>query len=108
MPGPTAITWAGSWPEPEPWMIDTLSSRGMSARMIRLYSGTYFSIVGFASAMPFSISGTKACGSFTNFFTIASPQEGTPPGVQLSDTAFKITATAVAPASTESRERSPV
>ena len=32
MPLPTIIVWAGSWPEPEPWMIDTLSSLGMSAR----------------------------------------------------------------------------
>ena len=40
MPLPTTITCAGSWPEPEPWTIDTLSSRGASVRMIRLYSGT--------------------------------------------------------------------
>ena len=49
MPLPTTITWAGSWPEPEPWMIDTLSSLGASARMIRLYSGTYLSLSGLAS-----------------------------------------------------------
>ena len=52
MPLPTIITWAGSCPEPEPWTIETLSSRGASARMIRLYSGTYFSVSGLASAMP--------------------------------------------------------
>ena len=40
MPRPTTITWAGSWPDPEPWTIETLSSRGASDRMIRLYSGT--------------------------------------------------------------------
>ena len=40
MPWPTTITWAGSWPEPEPCTIETLSSRGASVRMIRLYSGT--------------------------------------------------------------------
>ncbi len=54
-------------------MIDTLSSLGMSARMIRLYSGTYFSLPGFAAAMPFSISGTNCCGSFTNLFTWPLP-----------------------------------
>ena len=32
MPGPTIIVWAGSWPEPEPWMIETRSFLGMSAR----------------------------------------------------------------------------
>ena len=30
MPLPTTITWAGSCPDPEPWTIDTLSSRGAS------------------------------------------------------------------------------
>ena len=40
MPGPTAITWAGSCPEPEPWTMLTLSLFGASERMIRLYSGT--------------------------------------------------------------------
>ena len=74
MPLPTTITWAGSWPEPEPWTIETLSSCGASARMIRLYSGTYRSLPGLASSMPFSISGTNCCGSLTNFFT-TSPLE---------------------------------
>ena len=69
MPLPTIITCAGSWPEPEPWTIETLSSLGASARMIRLYSGTYLSVSGLASAMPSSISGTKFLGSLTNFFT---------------------------------------
>src|SRR5258705_1834890 len=73
MPFPTTITCAGSWPEPEPWMIDTLSSYGASARMIRLYSGTYFSVSGFATAMPCSISATNCFGSFTNFFIRAPP-----------------------------------
>ena len=59
MPLPTAITWAGSCPEPEPWTIDTLLSLGASARMIRLYSGTYFNVSGLARASPSSISGTK-------------------------------------------------
>src|SRR6478736_2980770 len=72
MPLPTAITCAGSWPDPEPCTIDTLSSRGASVRMIRLYSGTYLSLPGLASSMPKSISGTNCCGSLTNFF-IAVP-----------------------------------
>ena len=62
MPLPTIMTCAGSWPDPEPWMIETLSSRGASARMIRLYSGTYLSVSGLASAMPLSISGTNCWG----------------------------------------------
>src|ERR1700691_4662879 len=72
MPLPTIITWAGSWPEPEPWITDTLSSRGASVRMIRLYSGTYLSVSGLARASPWSISGTKSLGSLTNFFTATS------------------------------------
>ena len=52
MPLPTIITCAGSCPEPEPWMIETLLSLGASARMIRLYSGTYLSVSGLASAIP--------------------------------------------------------
>src|SRR3954447_1576258 len=63
------MTWAGSWPEPEPWTIDTLSSLGMSARMIRLYSGTYRNMLGFARTTPSSISGTNCCGSLRNFLT---------------------------------------
>ena len=74
MPLPTTITWAGSWPEPDPCTIDTLFSFGASARMIRLYSGTYFSLPGLASWIPLSISGTNCCGSLTNFFTV-SPLE---------------------------------
>src|SRR5580700_201120 len=62
------MTWAGSWPDPDPWMTETLSSLGASARMIRLYSGTYLSVSGLASAMPLSISGTNWRGSLTNFF----------------------------------------
>src|SRR4051812_47004011 len=50
-------------------MIETLSSRGASARMMRLYSGTYLSLPGLASSTPLSISGTNCCGSLTNFFT---------------------------------------
>ena len=73
MPLPTTITCAGSWPEPEPWTIDTLSSLGASVRMIRLYSGTYLSLPGLASAMPLSISGTNCCGSLTNFFISPPP-----------------------------------
>src|ERR1700748_733179 len=72
MPLPTIITCAGSWPDPEPWITDTLSSRGASARMIRLYSGTYLSVSGLARARPWSISGTKSLGSLTNFFTATS------------------------------------
>src|ERR1022692_113897 len=73
MPLPTIITWAGSWPEPDPWITETLSSLGASVRMIRLYSGTYLSVSGFASAMPLSISGTNCRGSLTNFFTPLPP-----------------------------------
>jgi hypothetical protein len=40
MPLPTIMTCAGSWPDPDPCTIETLSSRGASDRMIRLYSGT--------------------------------------------------------------------
>src|ERR1700742_86063 len=72
MPLPTTMTWAGSWPDPEPWITDTLSSRGASVRMIRLYSGTYLSVSGLARARPCSISGTKSLGSLTNFFTATS------------------------------------
>src|ERR1700760_1231964 len=72
MPLPTTITCAGSWPDPEPWITDTLSSRGASARMMRLYSGTYLSVSGVARARPCSSSGTKSCGSLTNFFTATS------------------------------------
>src|SRR4029079_4939424 len=71
MPGPTAMTCAGSCPDPEPWTIETLSSRGASVRMMRLCSGTYLSLPGLASSMPLSISGTNCCGSLTNFFTSA-------------------------------------
>src|SRR5262245_25716941 len=71
MPFPTIITCAGSWPEPEPWMIETLFAFGASARMTRLYSGTYLMVSGLASAIPLSISGTKSLGSLTNFFTSA-------------------------------------
>src|SRR3954451_2522552 len=35
--------------------------------MMRLYSGTYRSMLGLASAIPRSISGTNCCGSLTNF-----------------------------------------
>src|SRR5512142_2952436 len=73
MPLPTTITWAGSWLEPEPCMTDTLSARGISVRMIRLYSGTYFSVSGLARAIPLSISGTNFFGSLTNFFMPESP-----------------------------------
>src|SRR4029077_12691311 len=73
IPLPTIITCAGSWPEPDPWMIDTLFSDGASARMIRLYSGTYFSVSGFAAAMPCSISATNCFGSLTNFFMRVPP-----------------------------------
>src|SRR3954454_24594122 len=69
IPLPTTMTWAGSCPDPEPWMIETLSSRGASARMMRLYSGTYLSLPGLASSTPLSISGTNCWGSLTNFFT---------------------------------------
>src|SRR5580704_288342 len=68
MPLPTIMTWAGSCPDPDPWMIDTLSSLGASVRMMRLYSGTYLRVSGLASAMPLSISGTNCWGSLTNFF----------------------------------------
>src|ERR1700722_11022830 len=53
-------------------MIETLLSWGASACMIRLYSGMYVSVSGLASAMPWSISGTKFLGSLTNFFTFAA------------------------------------
>src|ERR1700684_3335229 len=72
MPLPTIITCAGSCPDPEPWITDTLSSRGASVRMMRLYSGTYLSVSGLARASPCSISGTKSLGSLTNFFTATS------------------------------------
>src|SRR6476620_6235627 len=62
------MTCAGSWPEPDPWMIDTLFAFGASARMIRLNSGTYLTLPGLASSMPFNISGTNCFGSLTNFF----------------------------------------
>ncbi len=32
MPGPTAMMWAGSWPEPEPCTTETLELSGRSAR----------------------------------------------------------------------------
>ncbi len=32
MPGPTAMMWAGSWPEPEPWTSETLELSGRSER----------------------------------------------------------------------------
>src|ERR1017187_1928129 len=54
-------------------MTETLSSRGASVRMIRLYSGTYLSVSGLARAMPLSISGTNCRGSLTNFFTPLPP-----------------------------------
>lgn len=38
--------------------METLFSCGASARMIRLYSGTYFSVSGLARASPSSISAT--------------------------------------------------
>src|ERR1700685_2418406 len=69
----TIITWADPCPDPDPWMIDTLSSLGASTRMIRLYSGTYLSVSGLARAMPLSISGTKSRGLLTNFFTVLPP-----------------------------------
>src|ERR1700689_3895959 len=72
MPLPTIMTWAGSWPDPDPWMTETLSSGGASVRMMRLYSGTYLSVSGLARAMPFSISGTNCRGSLTNFFMALS------------------------------------
>src|SRR5271156_347037 len=59
-------------------MIETLSSRGASVRMMRLYSGTYLSVSGLARAMPLSISGTNCRGSLTNFF-MALPPEGWAP-----------------------------
>src|ERR1700685_42867 len=80
MPLPTIITCAGSWPDPEPWITETLSSRGASVRMIRLYSGTYFRVPGWASAIPLSISGTNCCGSLTNFFMAILHQGGSGPG----------------------------
>src|SRR5580658_3523452 len=75
MPRPTIITWAGSCPDPEPWMIETLSSLGASARMMRLYSGTYRRVSGLARAMPLSISGTNWRGSLTNFFTALTSRD---------------------------------
>src|ERR1700683_1649161 len=75
MPLPTIITWAGSCPDPEPWMIETLSSRGASARMMRLYSGTYRSVSGLARAMAVSISGPNWRGSLTNFFTALASKD---------------------------------
>src|SRR6201996_2417990 len=121
MPLPTIITCAGSWPDPEPWITDTLSSRGASVRMIKLYSGTYLSVSGLARA--WSISGTKSLGLLTNFFTatsvgydwcrlrlggqdsaglIGSGSGGRPA------TAANMTATATAPASRVPMLRSPV
>lgn len=58
IPLPTFITCAGSCPEPDPCTRATLFFTGASARMIRLYSGTYFSVSGLASASPSSISAT--------------------------------------------------
>src|ERR1022692_4146124 len=80
MPLPTIMTCAGSCPDPDPWMTETLSSRGASIRMIRLYSGTYFRVSGLASAIPLSISGTNCCGSLTNFFMAILHQGGSGPG----------------------------
>ena len=107
MPLPTTMTCAGSCPEPEPCTIETLSSRGASARMIRLYSGTYVSVSGLARAMPSSISGTNCFGSLTNFFTAASPSDSAS-WFHASLIRSTITATAIAPASTEPLLRSPV
>ena len=73
------MTWAGSWPDPEPCTIETLSSRGAPARMMRLYSGTYVSVSGLARAMPSSISGTNRFGSLTNFFMTLPPWGGRQP-----------------------------
>ena len=39
MPGPTAITCAGSWPEPEPWTTETLELLGPLLRVIIWNSG---------------------------------------------------------------------
>ena len=70
--------------------------------------------------MPLSISGTNCCGSLTNFFTtVSSLVVPRPLGLdrqarsssdsrQALLTASSITATPIAPASTESRLRSPV
>src|SRR5690554_2413180 len=68
MPGPTAITCAGSWPEPEPWTIETLPFWAPPLRVIIWNSALKSSRSGLARAMPFMNSGTKFAGSLTNFF----------------------------------------
>src|SRR5690606_18532881 len=68
MPGPTAMTCAGSWPEPEPWTIETLPFWAPPLRVIIWNSALKSSRSGLASAMPFMNSGTNLAGSLTNFF----------------------------------------
>src|SRR5690606_10792642 len=68
MPGPTAMTWAGSWPEPEPCTIETLSAAGRSFRLISWNSGIASSSSGLAAITPAMNSGTKFSGLLTNFF----------------------------------------
>ena len=101
-------------------MIETLLSCGASARMMRLYSGMYLSVSGLASAMPWSISGTKFLGSLTNFFTTGPPLVVVGHGLgwsfqgdagrfaHCSASASNMTATATAPASRVPMLRSPV
>ena len=68
MPGPTAITCAGSWPEPEPCTTETLELSGPLLRVIIWNSSLNESRSGLAIAMPFMNSGTNWAGSLTNFF----------------------------------------
>ena len=68
MPGPTAITCAGSWPEPEPCTTETFALLGPLLRVIIWNSGVKLKRSGLASAMPFMNSGTNWAGSLTNFF----------------------------------------
>jgi len=68
MPGPTAMTCAGSCPLPEPCTTETLALSGPLLRTIIWNSGVNASRSGLASAMPFMNSGTNWAGSLTNFF----------------------------------------
>ena len=111
MPVPTTMTWAGSWPEPEPWMMETLSSRGASARMIRLYSGTYRSVSGVGQRDALEHLGHELARVIHELLHAATPPDS---GLvrlvrlQLSASASNMTATATAPASSVPMLRSPV
>ena len=76
--------------------------------MIRLNSGTYLMVPGFASAIPFNISGTNCFGSLTNFFIGRPSRQRWTPGSQTSASCSAIIAMAIEPASYVPQLRSPV